>query len=204
MAASPFYLAGGILSVSLIIAGVIQSRIEQRERIPDPPTQTAATQAPLSPPVTAPQAPADPAPQRRVAAPPPPPELQQAQRRYGSVELKAGTDGHFVAPVDINGRQFKMLVDTGATMLTLSYEDARKAAINVSPADFRHPVSTAGGAMKAARVKVSRVGVGPLMVRDLEALVLPAGTGTSSLLGMNYLRSLSSYEVKADRMIMRN
>jgi predicted aspartyl protease len=42
------------------------------------------------------------------------------------------------------------------------------------------------------------------MVRDLEALVLPAGTGNTSLLGMNYLRSLSSYEVKADKMIMRN
>jgi aspartyl protease family protein len=124
--------------------------------------------------------------------------------RAGSVELKADAQGHFRAPVDLNGRNVMMLVDTGATTLTLTHEDARKAALIVSAADYRHPVNTAGGAMKVAQVRIAQVAVGPITVRDLQAHVLPPGTGNMSLLGMNFLRALSSYEVKDSKMIMRN
>ena len=58
--------------------------------------------------------------------------------------------------------------------------------------------------MKVAAVKLNRVAIGPISVRDLQAYVLPPGVGAPSLLGMNFLRSLSSYEVKDNKMIMRN
>jgi len=200
------FLAGGVVGVTLIIAGVLQTTLEKR--IPEQEPARQAQSAPKPPPSAAmPPSAATENPstiQRRIAAPPNPTEQQQPLRRISSVELKANAAGHFVAQVDVNGRQFSMLVDTGATMLTLSHDDARKAAIPVTSTDFKHSVNTAAGPLKVARVKVGRVGVGPLMGRDLEALVLPAGTGNTSLLGMNYLRSLSSYEVKADKMIMRN
>jgi len=205
MATSSLALAGGLVGVTLIVAGIVQSRLDQSSPIALPQQQIAAPQAvqPVTAPSEKPQA-APSAPQRIAAPPVREVQNQEPQRRFGSVELKADETGHFHAKVDINGRSFDMLVDTGATTIALTHDDARKAAINVAPSDFRYPINTAAGVLKAARVRLTRVAIGPIMVRDLEAQILPPGTGKTSLLGMNFLRGLSSYEVKDNKMIMRN
>lgn len=199
---SPVLLSCGLIAATLIFGGLLEKKLDA----PPPPVQASrATPAPIAQMPTAPQAPQVQAANRPPGNPFPNNDMQQGQgRRAGTVELRADKQGHFNAPVEINGRAFTMLVDTGATVLTLSHEDARKALLIVPTTDFKVPIQTAGGQMKVAAVKLNRVAIGPISVRDLQAYVLPPGVGAPSLLGMNFLRSLSSYEVKDNKMIMRN
>ena len=64
--------------------------------------------------------------------------------------LKAGQNGHFFVQAEINGRTMKVLVDTGASAVALSYEDARDIGLRPGSLEFNVPVSTANGIAKAA------------------------------------------------------
>lgn len=204
MLRSPVLLACGLTGITLIIGGILDKKLDppppppvsapaQQQVARAAPTPVMATGQPNTIPVRQPSSVAN--------------DLQQQQqptRRAGTVELRASNNGHFMAPVEINGRSFNMMVDTGASVVTLSHEDARKAMLVVPPTEYKVPANTAGGVVKVALVKLNRVSIGPIVVRDLQASVLPAGINAPSLLGMNFLRALSSYEVKDNKMIMRN
>ena len=58
-------------------------------------------------------------------------------RRSGtSMQLRADGRGHFKAQVEIDQSRLAMLVDTGASMITLSFEDAASVGLHPSPSDF--------------------------------------------------------------------
>ena len=111
-------------------------------------------------------------------------------------ELKANAQGHFVTKAEINGRDVLVMIDTGATAVALSYEDAKDAGLRPSSLDFDIPVGTANGIAKAARIMLDRVEVDGVRVRDVEGLVLPEGAMQGSLLGMSYLIRLRSFKVE--------
>ena len=111
-------------------------------------------------------------------------------------ELKANDQGHFVTRAEINGRAVLVMIDTGATAVALSYEDAREAGLRPGSLDFNVPVGTANGITKAARIMLDRVEVDGVRVRDVEGLVLPEGAMQGSLLGMSYLSRLRSFKVE--------
>ena len=73
--------------------------------------------------------------------------------RARTVELKAGAYGHFHANAEINGQPVSVMVDTGASIVALTFEDARAAGLYVRDSDFTQRVSTANG---FARVAPSR------------------------------------------------
>lgn len=111
-------------------------------------------------------------------------------------ELKANGQGHFVTRAEINGRAVLVMIDTGATAVALSYEDARDAGLRPGSLDFNVPVGTANGITQAARIMLDRVEVDGVRVRDVEGLVLPEGAMQGSLLGMSYLIRLRSFKVE--------
>ena len=111
-------------------------------------------------------------------------------------ELKANGQGHFITKAEINGRTVLVMIDTGATAVALSYEDARDAGLRPGSLDFNVPVGTANGITQAARVLLDRVEVEGVRVRDVEGLVLPEGAMRGSLLGMSYLIRLRSFKVE--------
>lgn len=202
---SPILLACGLTGITLILGGILNNKLDSAPAAPPPAQaqQQVARAAPAPVMSTGPQS-APAARQPSTAAYDLQQQQQQQTRRAGTVELRAGANGHFMAPVDINGRSFNMMVDTGASVLTLSQEDARKAMLIIPSTDYKVPANTAGGVVKVAPVKLNRVSIGPIVVRDLQAYVLPPGISGPSLLGMNFLRALSSYEVRDNKMIMRN
>src|SRR5262245_36240999 len=59
------------------------------------------------------------------------------------VEIDAESSGHFNAEAEINGRSVEVMIDTGATMVALSYEDAERAGLRLGDRDFTRTVSTA-------------------------------------------------------------
>ena len=118
--------------------------------------------------------------------------------------LTAGAGGHFITTAEINGRRIGVLVDTGASAVVLSYEDARRAGINPASRDFIVPVSTANGEVLAAAVILRRVAVGRVRVQDVEGLVMPRGAMKGSLLGMSFLTRLKGYEAADGELELRN
>jgi aspartyl protease family protein len=115
---------------------------------------------------------------------------------FSATELKADGNGHYFAKADINGTSIPVMVDTGASGVALSYEDAEKVGLRPHGLDYDIPVSTANGMVKAARVKLRRVEVDNVRVRDVEGMVLPEGALRGSLLGMSFLGRLSSFRIE--------
>ncbi|MEZ5815711.1 MAG: TIGR02281 family clan AA aspartic protease [Hyphomicrobiaceae bacterium] len=107
-----------------------------------------------------------------------------------SVALTRGRDGHFHADAEINGRTIGVLVDTGATLVALSYDDAMAAGVSVNSSDFRYVSSTANGQARFARVTLDQVRIGNVTVRNVPAAVSQPGKLETTLLGMSFLGQL--------------
>lgn len=119
-----------------------------------------------------------------------------ASAEAGVTELKANKGGHFVTAADINGAEITVLVDTGATMVALSYEDAGNAGLRPGSLDYNVPVATANGVTHAARVKIDRISIDGINVDDVEGMVLPEGALNGTLLGMSFLSRLASFKIE--------
>ena len=117
-------------------------------------------------------------------------------RLMAITEINADANGHFFATAEINGHDIAVLVDTGATAVALSYEDAADAGLSPGSLTFNVPVSTANGVTQAARVKLDRVAIDGLEVEDVDAMVLPEGALRGTLLGMSFLGRLSGFKVE--------
>ncbi len=121
-----------------------------------------------------------------------------------SVRIRRRSDNHFHARSSVNGHALTMLVDTGASTVVLRPGDARKAGIDVENLSFTIPVNTANGQTFSARVNLREVAIGPIVFRDVEALVAKPGTLNENLLGMSFLRRLRSYEFSKDFLTLRS
>ncbi len=121
-----------------------------------------------------------------------------------TTELKAGRGGHFITDADINGTTIKVLVDTGATAVALSYEDAQNAGLRPGHLDFNVPVSTANGIAMAARVKIDRIAIDGIEVEDVEGMVAQEGALQGTLLGMSFLSRLDSFKVEDGILYLKN
>lgn len=120
------------------------------------------------------------------------------------VELAASGNGHYFATAYINNNPVHVLVDTGASAVALSYEDAQKAGLNPGNLRYDVPVSTANGVANAARVTLRRVEVDNILVRDVDGMVLPKGSLNGTLLGMSFLAKLRSFRFSDGRLILEN
>ena len=111
-------------------------------------------------------------------------------------ELKADSRGHFITTATVEGTSLMVMVDTGASAVALSYEDADRIGLRPYSLVYNVPVSTANGITQAARVTLRRVEVDGVTVRDVDGLVLPEGVMHGTLLGMSYLGRLRSFKVE--------
>lgn len=126
----------------------------------------------------------------------------QASSDAGDVELKAGPSGHFETEVEVNGSSIDVMVDTGATLVALTYEDAERAGIYLKSADFTHEVKTANGTAKVAPVEISSISIGDITVRNIRAAVTERGKLHKTLLGMSFLSRLSRVEMRSNALVL--
>jgi aspartyl protease family protein len=123
--------------------------------------------------------------------------------RNGVEELKAAPDGHYYARAEVNGRPIDVMVDTGASMVALTYEDAERAGLRLHPADFTSQVSTANGVAAVAPVMLDRVSIGRITVRNVRAAVCERGRLEKTLLGMSFLSRLDGVGISQGRLVLR-
>jgi aspartyl protease family protein len=131
------------------------------------------------------------------AAPP-----QAAVSAGRTVELKAGAYGHFHARADINGQPVNVMVDTGASIVALTFDDARMAGLYVRDSDFTHRVSTANGFARIAPVTIDRLSVGDIEVRDVSGAVMEQGKLGTTLLGMSFLGRLQRVDIRSGMLVL--
>jgi aspartyl protease family protein len=113
------------------------------------------------------------------------------QSTVATVELKADARGHFVTTAYINGVPTRALIDTGATSVAISADEAQGMAISYAGAP-RVRVSTAGGPRTGYRVTLATVSVGSITLQNVEGTVMESGRGELSitLIGMTYLNGV--------------
>ena len=137
----------------------------------------------------------------RAAASMPDPALRRPASP-DEVTLPAGRDGHFRAAVEIQGRSLDALVDTGASTVVLSYEDAHRVGLYPRPSDYTVPVATANGTARAAPVTLGDVRLGPIRLQAVPALVMPPGAMSEALLGMSFIRRLGRFDMQGARLVL--
>jgi aspartyl protease family protein len=119
------------------------------------------------------------------------------------VELKAGAHGHYYARAEINGRPIDVLVDSGASLVALTYDDARSAGLSIRDGDYTQRVSTANGSARVAPVTLDRVSIGDITVRDVPAAVSEPGSLATSLLGMSFLGRLQQIDIRSGVLVLK-
>lgn len=118
-------------------------------------------------------------------------------------QIPRGNGGEFKLDAKINGVKVPMVIDTGATSVVLTYEAAKAAGLPLELLNYDVPLETVGGNTKAARLTLDRLAVGHLVEHSIPALVVPRGQMKTNLLGMSFLDRLESWEVRADRLMLR-
>jgi aspartyl protease family protein len=110
----------------------------------------------------------------------------------------ANEQGHVIVEAVINGASMRLLVDTGASLVSLTAADARAAGISRAELVFDHLTNTANGTVHVARVPLREVRIGQLSVYDVPAAVLE--NLNISLLGISFLSRLQSYEMRDGKL----
>src|SRR4051794_19836587 len=110
--------------------------------------------------------------------------------------------GHFQAEGRIEGQRISFMVDTGASLIALNEKSAARFGLRPQRGDYNAVVSTANGTIKAARTTLAMVELGGLVVRDVEAMVLPDDALSENLLGLSFLSKLKRFEYAGGKMVL--
>jgi len=131
------------------------------------------------------------------------PQSETVQSNGGrTVTIPRDSRGHFQTDGRIDGQRLSFMVDTGASVIALTENDAARIGKRPSRGDYTATVTTANGQVKGARVRLASVDVGGLVVRDVDALVLPDGVLSENLLGLSYLSKLKRFEMANGQMVL--
>ncbi len=120
----------------------------------------------------------------------------------GEIRFSASSDGHFWVEARVDGTPIRFLVDTGASNIVLSPEDARRIGFDPAGLRFTGFAETANGTVRTAAVRLGSIEIGPIRFDDLGASVNQAEM-RGSLLGMSFLERLSSFEIRDGALILR-
>ena len=120
-----------------------------------------------------------------------------------NVEIGRNSAGDFAIAAQINGARVAMVLDTGASAVVLTHDDAKAAGLPLEVLNYTVNIDTANGRTRAAPVTLDRLAIGGLTERSVEALVVQPGQLKMSLLGMSFLNRLQSFEVSGDRVVLK-
>lgn len=115
--------------------------------------------------------------------------------------IERSENGHYYAVADVNGMPTRFVVDTGATTVALTVDDAKRAGITVDPGQFQVIGSGASGDVRGQEIMIDTVILDGKRVAQLRGAVLE-GLNVS-LLGQNYLSKLDAVEIRRGTMTLR-
>lgn len=119
-----------------------------------------------------------------------------------SLNIPRDARGHFQADGRIEGQRINFMIDTGASVVALNEKSAARFGLRPSRSDYNATVSTANGTIKAARTRLAMIELGGLVVRDVDALVLPDEALSENLLGLSFLSKLKRFEYANGKLVL--
>jgi aspartyl protease family protein len=119
-----------------------------------------------------------------------------------SLAISRDGRGHFQTEGRIEGQRIGFMVDTGASVVALNETSAARFGLRPSRSEYNATVSTANGTIKAARTRIAMLDVGGLIVRDVDAMVLPDAALSENLLGLSFLSRLKRFEYANGQMVL--
>lgn len=117
------------------------------------------------------------------------------------IEIPRGFDGHYHLTMDLNGIPVDFVVDTGASDIVLSMQDAQRIGISPDSLAFTGQAVTANGTVRTARIRIPELRIGDITDTNVPASVTE-GEMTGSLLGMTYLQRFARIEISGGKMIL--
>ena len=121
----------------------------------------------------------------------------------GEVRLEREGDGHFYADILVRGVSVNAVVDTGASVIALPGDEARRIGFTWSASDVRPVARGASGTVYGVVRRAEVVTLGSLTARDLEVMIIPEGLDVT-LLGQNFLKQVKKVEMRGDEMVLSN
>lgn len=126
---------------------------------------------------------------------------QSVSVEHGIIEVPRRPDGHFYMILEVGGVPIEFVVDTGATDVVLSLEDAARVGFVRDELFFDGQASTANGIVRTATVRLPDVRLGGIDEGTVRASV-NEGDLETSLLGMSYLQRFERIEIRGDRLLL--
>lgn len=117
------------------------------------------------------------------------------------IEIPRGLDGHYHLTLGLNGTPVDFVIDTGASDMVLSMEDAARIGLDPGSLAFTGQATTANGTVRTARIRIATVEIGGTIETNVPASVT-LGEMQGSLLGMSYLQRFARIEIAGNRMIL--
>ena len=125
-----------------------------------------------------------------------------SQTAQGDVVLTRARDGHFYTTLNVNGQDVEFVVDTGATDIVLSKEDAARVGLDPDQLVYFGTAQTANGVVRTARVTLDAVRLGQFVDYDMRAVVND-GDLFGSLLGMSYPNRFDEVLIRNGQMVLK-
>ena len=125
-----------------------------------------------------------------------------SQSGVRSLSIPRDARGHFATEGRIDGQRLAFMIDTGASVVALNESSAARFGLRPTPGQYTATVTTANGTVKAARMRLARVEIGDLIVRDVDAMVLPDRALSENLLGLSFLSKLKRFEYANGQMVL--
>ena len=122
---------------------------------------------------------------------------------YREASITADAGGQFRAKALIEGQDVDVMIDTGATVVTLTSETAARLGVALDPARPRWNMNTANGIVLANPVTLRSVSLGAIYMGDVQAVVMPPGASSVNLLGASFLKRLVSVEQRNGMLVLR-
>jgi aspartyl protease family protein len=133
----------------------------------------------------------------------PAPETPAAPAGTGrTLSIPHDARGHFETEGRIEGQRINFMVDTGASVVALNETSAARFGVRPSRSDYNATVTTANGTIKAARMQLAMIEIGGLIVRDVDAMVLPDEALSENLLGLSFLSKLKRFEYANGQLVL--
>ena len=115
--------------------------------------------------------------------------------------LEPSRNNHYYVIAEVEGVNVRFLVDTGATSVVLSIDDAERIGLDTGNLTYSQVFNTANGQTRAAPVVLEDITIGQLSVDNVQASVNESDMGIS-LLGMTFLRKLDGYQVEDGKLVL--
>jgi aspartyl protease family protein len=145
-----------------------------------------------------------PAHQTMVARPAIPADLASSNTNANtnSVEVPRDAFGRFRVEGRVGGRSLEFTVDTGASIIALTADDAAQLGIHPAESEYTTLLKTANGVVRGAPTTLDMVEVGDIMMHDVAAVVMPDGALSDNLLGLSFLSRLRHFEFSEGKMVL--